>query len=171
MLPKQLNHEGWMLRLALDLFASIDPKGGRQPLTVPLGCRWYSEALLPSAFLPECQRNSMEESLTHADAFIDHFDIGKGAKLDQILFPDVRHYVAIEVKMKSKLSAIVKKAAYWNYTGHDEASIPKVLKRTVRQVKEFKAFGFYILSSQINLGLFDEYLTESSPYRSPNSGQ
>jgi hypothetical protein len=156
----QHNNEGWMLRLTLDLFASIDLKDGRHPLTVPLGSRWYYEALLPSAFLPEFRGDSIAESWTHADAFMGHFDIGNGAV--PAIRPDVRHFVVIEAKMFSKLSAGVKKAAYFNKAAHNTASITEVLKRAIRQAQEFKAFGFYVLSSQINQGLFDEYLTKTS---------
>jgi hypothetical protein len=162
MLSTQLNNEGWMLRLALDLFASIDLKDGRHPLTVPLGSRWYSEALLPSTFLPEFRGNSIAESRTHADAFMGNFDIGNGTKGELTLRPDVRHFVVIEAKMYSKLSAGVKKAIYFNEAAHNEACITEILKRAIRQAQEFKAFGFYVLSSQINQGLFDEYLTKTS---------
>jgi hypothetical protein len=158
----QLNNEGWMLRLTLDLFASIDLKDGRHPLTVPLWTRWYSEALLPSAFLPEYRGDSIAESWTHADAFMGHFDIGNGAKAALTLRPDVRHFVVIEAKMYSKLSAVVQKATYFNEAARNAASITEVLKRTIRQAQEFKALGFYVLSSQINQGLFDEYLTKTS---------
>jgi hypothetical protein len=158
----QRNNEGWMLRLTLDLFASIDLKDGRHPLTVPLGSRWYSEALLPSAFLPEFRGDAISESWTHADAFIGHFDIGNGAKGDLTLRPDVRHFVVIEAKMYSKLSIGVKKANYFDKAAHNVACISEVLKRAMRQAREFKAFGFYVLSSQINQGLFDEYLTNTA---------
>ena len=158
----QLNNEGWTLRLTLDLFATIDLKDGRHPLTVPLGCRWYSEALLPADFLPEFKGGSITESLTHADAFIGHFDIGNGSNGDLTLRPDVRHFVVIEAKMNSKLSASVKKTTYINQAACNIACITEVIKRAVRQVQEFKALGFYVLSSQINQGLFDEYLTRTS---------
>ena len=158
----QRNNEGWLLRLTLDLSASIDLKDGRHPLTVPLGSRWDSEALLPSAFLPEFRGDAMAESLTHADAFMGHFDIGNGEKEELTLRPDVRHFVVIEAKMHSKLSAGVKKAAYFDAAARNEACITEVLKRTIRQAQEFKALGFYVLSSQINQGLFDEYLTKTS---------
>jgi hypothetical protein len=158
----QPNNEGWMLRLTLDLFASIDRKDGRHPLTVPLGSRWYSESLLPFAFLPEFRGDSIAESWTHADAFMGHFDIGNGSKGDLTLRTDVRHFVAIEAKMYSKLSTVVKKATCVNETAHNTVGISEVLKRTIRQAQEFKALGFHVLSSQINQGLFDEYLTKTS---------
>jgi hypothetical protein len=159
---QQCDSEGWMLSLALDLFASIDLKDGRHPLTVPLWSRWHSEALLPPTFLSESQEESITESWTHADAFIGHFDIGNGAKQDVTLCLDVRHVVVIEAKMYSKLTASAEKVNYCNGGANNEASIAEVLKRTIRQAQEFKALGFYVLSSQINQGLFDEFLTKTS---------
>ena len=78
--PTLLYNEGWMLRLVVDRFASIDLENEPHPLAVPPGCKWYSEALLPSAFLPESQGDSRAESWTHADGVIGHFGIGNSAK-------------------------------------------------------------------------------------------
>ena len=64
----------------MDRFASIDHEIEPHPLSVPRGCRWYSEALPPSSFLPESRRDSRTESWTHADGVIGHFDTGNGAK-------------------------------------------------------------------------------------------
>ena len=49
--PTQLYNEGWMLRLTLDRFVSLDLNREQHALAVSPGCRWYSEAYLPSAFL------------------------------------------------------------------------------------------------------------------------
>ncbi len=114
-MPSQhCDSDGWMFGLALDLFASIDLKDGRHPLTVPLWSRWYSEALLPPAFLSEFQEDTITESWTHADAFIGHFDIGNGAKRDMTLCSRCQAFCLIEAKMYSKLTASVEKATYCN---------------------------------------------------------
>ncbi len=158
----QFGKDGWMLRLTLDLIACIDLKDGRHPLTVPLGSRLYSEALLPNDFLPGFQGDAIAESRTHADAFIGHYDIGNGMKGDSARRPDSRHLVVIDAKMYSKLSACVNKTSGLNQDASNTACSAEVLKRAIRQVQEFKKIGFYVFSSQINHGLFDAYLTQTS---------
>jgi len=162
--PTQLYNEGWMLRLMVDRFASIDLENEPHPLAVPPGCRWYSEALLPSAFFPESRGDSRAESWTHADGVIGHFGIGNGAKGDLTLHSDAKHFVVLEAKMFSKLSAGVKNAPYFNQAARNVACIAEVLKRAGRRVQEFKALGFYVLApaSQIEQGLFDEHLAKAS---------
>lgn len=162
--PTQLYNEGWMLRLTMERYASIDLENEPHPLAVPRGCRWYSEALLPSAFLPESRGDSRAESWTHADGVIGHIDIGNGAKGNLTLHSDAKHFVVLEAKIFSKLSAGVKNAPYFNQAARNVACIAEVLKRAGRQSQEFKALGFYVLApaSQIEQGLFDEHLTKAS---------
>ncbi len=60
-----LFNEGWMLRLVIDWFSrnrSID-----FDLKFSDTATWYSEALLPSAFLPRYRGDKLAESWTHAD--------------------------------------------------------------------------------------------------------
>lgn len=162
--PTQLYNEGWMLRLALDRFASIHMKNEPHPLAVPPGCRWYSEALLPSAFLPEYRGDSRAESWTRADGVIGHFDIGNGAKGNLTLHSDATHFVVLEAKMFSKLSAGVKNAPEFNQAARIVACIAEVLRAAKRPAQEFKALGFYVLApeSRIKQGLFEGRLTEAS---------
>lgn len=162
--PTVLYNEGWMLRLTLDWFASIDLADEPHPIAVPLECRWYSEALLPSAFLPESRGDSRAESWTHADGVIGHFEIGNGAKGDLTLRKDAKHFAVLEAKMFSKLSAGVKNAAYFNQAARNVACIAEVLKRAGRPPTELKALGFYVLAprSQIQEGIFDQHLAKDS---------
>jgi len=162
--PTQLYSEGWMLRLTLDWFTSIAIEGKKHPLAVPPGSQWYSEALLPSAFLPEWRGDSRAESWTHADGVIGHFSIGDGAKGNLTLNPDATHFVVLEAKMFSKLSSGVSHAAYFNQAARNVACIAEVLKRAERQAHAFEALGFYVLapSSQIEQGVFDKDLDKDS---------
>jgi len=161
--PTQLYNEGWMLRLTVDWFRSLDLTSGPHPLAVPPDCRWYSEALLPSAFLPEYRGDPRAESWTHVDGVIGDFDIGSVAKGDLLLRADPKHFVVLEAKIFSKLSAGVKNASYFNQAARNVACIAEVLKRAGRPVRDFEALAFYVLapSSQIELGLFDEHLTKA----------
>ena len=68
--PTDLYNEGWMLRIILDWFPKN--KVPRHPLNFPENGSWFSEALLPSAFLPRARGNKFAESWTHADGVIGH---------------------------------------------------------------------------------------------------
>ncbi|MEI8173618.1 MAG: hypothetical protein WCH07_09075 [Deltaproteobacteria bacterium] len=158
--PTVLYNEGWMLRLILEWFSKLSVSG--HPLAFSEGARWYSEALIPSAFLS--RKNKFSEQWTHADGVIGHFVIGNGAKGNLTLNSDAKHFVVLEAKMFSKLSAGVKNADYFNQAARYVACIAEVLKLAGRQAQEFKALGFYVLAptSQIEKGLFDEHLTKDS---------
>jgi hypothetical protein len=160
--PTVLYNEGWMLRLLLESF-SRQPASGH-PLDFTEGSRWYSEVLIPSAFLPRKRGDKFSESWTHADGVIGHFVIGNGAKGNLTLNSDAKHFVVFEAKMFSKLSAGVKNAPDFNQAARNVACIAEVLKRAGKRVEEFKALGFYVLApaSQIEQGLFDQHLSKVS---------
>jgi hypothetical protein len=162
--PTLFYNEGWMLRLIMDRFASMDPEDEAHPLAVPPGCRWYSEALIPSAFLAERRGDPHAESWSHADGVIGYFDVGKGAKGDLTLRSDARHFVVLEAKMFGKLSTGIKNARYYNQAARNVACIAELLKRAGRQAREFDVLAFYVLApaSQIESGFFGEYLTKTS---------
>ena len=72
--PTDLYNEGWMLRLLLD-WHSRNPNAAT-PIPFPANSIWYSEALLPSAFLARYRGDELAESWTHADGVIGNFVIG-----------------------------------------------------------------------------------------------
>lgn len=162
--PTQLYNEGWMLRLVVAWFASLEIEIDQHKLAVPTGSKWYSEALLPSAFLPESRGDSRAEAWTHADGVIGHFNIGRGAKGDLTLFKGATHFVVLEAKMFSRLSSGVKNASYYNQAARNVACIAEVLHRAGRSASEFRALGFYVLAPafQIRQGIFEEQLRKES---------
>ena len=160
--PTVLYNEGWMLRLILESFSK--QPASEHPLAFTEGSRWYSEALIPPAFLSRKRGDKFAESWTHADGVIGNFVIGNGAKGNLTLNSDANHFVVLEAKMFSKLSAGVKNADYFNQAARYVACIAEVLKRAGRHAQAFKALGFYVLApvSQIEQGVFDEHLTKDS---------
>ncbi|MFZ4440807.1 MAG: hypothetical protein ACOYOS_20510 [Syntrophales bacterium] len=158
--PTVLYNEGWMLRLMLEWFSNHPAFG--HPLAFTEGSRWYSEALIPSAF--SARKNKFAETWTHADGVIGHFDIGTFAKGDLTLNPGASHLVVLEAKMFSKLSGGITNAGYFNQAARYVACIAEVLKQAGRQPQEFKALGFYVLAPecQIKRGVFDEHLQKDS---------
>jgi len=101
--PTELFNEGWMLRLVLDWLDRN--RGIVHPLSFAPEARWYSEALLPSLFLPQSRGDIKAESFTHADGVIGHFSIASGERGDVKLLPGVKQFVVIEAKLGSTLSA------------------------------------------------------------------
>ena len=160
--PTILYNEGWMLRLILDCFSNLDAQD--HEIAVPKGCRWYSEALLPSAFLPRNRSDPLGESWTHADGVIGHFEIGKGAKANLVLSSNATHFVVLEAKMFSKLSPGVKHATYFDQAARNIACMTEVLSRAKRSPSKLASLGFYVLApkSQIDLGIFKNDLNRDS---------
>jgi len=157
--PTILYNEGWMLRLTLDCFSTL--RISNHALSIPEGSRWYSEALLPSAFLPRSRSDSLADSWTHADGVIGHFKIGKGAKTNLVLSPDAAHFVVLEAKMFSKLSPGVKHATYFDQAARNVACMAEVLSMPPkRSPSELTSLGFYVLApkSQIDRGVFKKDL-------------
>ena len=160
--PTILYNEGWMLRLTLDFFLTL--RIPNHILSVPEGSRWYSEALLPSTFLPRSRSDSLAESWTHADGVIGHFKIGKGAKANLVLSTDATHFVVLEAKMFSKLSPGVKHASYFDQAARNVACMAEAIKGAGCSPSKFTSLGFYVLApkTKIQKRIFAENLSKDS---------
>src|SRR4051812_42560146 len=89
--PTELYNEGWLLRLTLDWSERHAPDHHR--LFFLPGARWYSEALLPSQFLPRYRGDKLSESWTHADGVVGHFTVGIAGRGDFVLAPSAQQFV------------------------------------------------------------------------------
>ena len=157
--PTTLYNEGWMMRLTIDWFArnNID----NYPLAFPENGTWYSEALLPSTFLPRYRGDKYSESWTHADGASGHFEPGSSGDGDLSVLPHAKHLVIVEAKMFSKLSPGVKNASYYNQAARNVACIAEVLQRGNKKPDKLPSLGFYVLApkSQIDEGIFKRQMT------------
>ena len=160
--PMILYNEGWMLRLIISWFSTHNIPD--HPLSFPENGRWYSEALLPSTFLPRFRGDKCSESYTHADGAIGHFEIGNAGRGDLALIPNASHLVVLEAKMFSKLSSGVKHASYYNQAARNVACIAEVLKRGKINPSEFSYLGFFVIApkSQIEEGIFTKHVSRNS---------
>lgn len=95
--PTELYNEGWMLRLILDWFDRN--RDLPHALSFLPKARWYSEALLPSRFLPRQRGDDRAESFTHADGVLGHFTIAPGERGEAKLTPETRQFMVIEAKL------------------------------------------------------------------------
>jgi hypothetical protein len=160
--PTMLYNEGWMLRLILEWFAR--QPASEHPLAFTQGSRWYSEALIPSAFLPRKRGENFAESWTHADGVIGHFEIGKNRYADLTLLPDASILKVLEAKMRSKLSKGIKHAPYYNQAARNIACIAEILRLAGKRPAEMLSVSFYVIApnSQIERGFFFNELSKQS---------
>lgn len=160
--PSELYNEGWLLRLFLDWFSGQDIR--EHPLSFPENGKWFSEALLPTAFLPRHRKDPLGESWKHADGVIGHFNIGNTGKGDLSLSKDATHFVVLEAKMFSKLSSGVTHAKYFDQAARNVSCIAETLRRAQVSPSKVSRLAFHVLApqSQINRSVFDKNMSKKS---------
>lgn len=161
--PTVLYNEGWMLRLVLDWLSSRP--GIAYTLSFSHKDRWYSEALLPSAFLARYRGDKLAESWTHADGIIgDGFEIGRNQTSDLTLIPNARRFIVLEAKMYSGLSPGVTHARYFNQAARNVACIAETVRRSGIFPSNFEKIGFYLIApkSQIDKGVFARHMNPAN---------
>lgn len=156
--PTDLFNEGWMLRLTLDWLSRRDNLA--HDLAFSSGSAWYSEALLPSAFLPRHRGDKLAESWTHADGVIGEFIIGENGVGDLSVTSGVSQLLVTEAKMYSKLSTGVTNARYFDQAARNVACIAEVLKRAEVDPHSVSSLGFFVIApqSQIEMGGFSSQM-------------
>ena len=163
--PTVLYNEGWMLRLVLEWFSTH--RGSAHPLAFEESARWFSEAYLPSAFLPRRRGDPLGENHTHADGVIGHFDIAEGSKADLRLVHPGLQLVVLEAKMFARLSTGVSHAKYFDQAARTVACIAKVIARSGQQPKAMRRLGFRVIApeEQVESGVFWRYMRKQSIQR------
>ena len=152
--PSTLFGEQWLLRVVVDWFERHG--GDRYPMSPGPGARWFSEAWLPSAFMPRYRGDHLGESRTHADAAIGHFKIGDPGISGLTLAPDARQFVLIEAKLFNRLSSGVKNAPTFDQAARSVACMAEVLRRSGREPSAMDDLAFLILAprARIDDGVF-----------------
>lgn len=162
--PTDIFNETWLIRVVLDWFSNH--RENTYPLGPMRGGVWYSEALLPSAFLARSRPNRQSEGYTHADGVIGHFKIGRGGKAYCSIEPDARQFVVCEAKVFSKLSPRVRNAPYFDQAARTVACIAEVLGRLPVPVRpqQLDRLAFLVLApvEMINAGCFRPELSKES---------
>ncbi len=160
--PTDLYNEGWMLRLVLDWFDRN--RTVEHELQFHASASWYSEALLPSAFLARKRGDKLAESWTHADGVIGHFQIGANGSGDLSLQDKATQLIVTEAKMFSKLSAGVTNAKYYNQAARNVACMAEVLHRASSLPSGLESLRFYVVApeARIDEGVFSDYMGRDS---------
>jgi len=147
--PSVLFNEGWLLRLVLDWFARHG--GDRYPLSPRPGARWFSEAWLPSAFLPRYRGDRLAEARSHADGVLGHFTIGDPGTAGLALRPGATQLVVVEAKLSARLSTGVKNAPYFDQAARTAACMAEVLRRAGRPAETMEDLALLILAPQARI--------------------
>jgi hypothetical protein len=160
--PTLVYNEGWLLRLILDWFSTH--KNINHPLAFSENTRWFSEALLPSAFLARHRGDNLAENWTHADGVVGHFLIGDKSKAGLSLLPGATHFVVLEAKISSSLSSNVKSAKYFDQVARNVACIAELFYRANLSPETAHRIGFYVLAplAQIEKGMFDKFMNREA---------
>lgn len=155
-------NETWLLRVTLDWFSNH--RQFTHKLTPMDGGAWFSEALLPSAFLARYRKDSLSESWTHADGVIGHFKIGAAGKADCSIKADAEQLVVCEAKVFSRLSPGVQNAPYYDQAARNVACIAEVLCRGSVAPSKLSSLAFLVLSplEMIDTGAFSQEMDRSS---------
>ena len=147
--PTVLFNESWLLRLVLDWFA--EHGGDRYPFSTMAGASWFSEAWLPSAFLPRYRGDELAESRTHADGVVGHFRIGDRERAGLSVLPDAKQFVVLEAKLSNRLSAGVKNAPYYDQAARTVACMAECLRRAAIDPADLESLGFYLVAPQARI--------------------
>src|SRR3954451_1673056 len=125
--PTVLFNENWLLRLVVDWF--VHHAEERHPMLPSAGAGWFSEAWLPSAFLPRFRGDPLAESRTHAGGVMGHFAIGDPGTSGLSLAPDAQQLVILEAKLFNRLSSGIRNALYYDQAARSVACLAEVLRR------------------------------------------
>jgi len=157
-----LFNENWMLRLVLDWCSQHSDEC--ETLRHLPGSRWFSEGLLPSAFLARKRGDALAETWTHADGLIGHFAVGNIGKGDVMLLPDAAQFTVVEGKMFSPLSKGTKRVVSFDQAARSVACIAETLRRGQRSPDSMVLLSFVVVApaSQIAANVFTDKLTPDS---------
>jgi hypothetical protein len=154
-----LYNEGWLLRLVL---AAGSNGTDCLPFRFEPTARWFSEALLYSAFLPRFRGDPLAESLTHADGVVGQFLFGPATKAGLGLEPECSQFVVCEAKVFSGLSSGTKRAPAFDQAARNVGCMAETLRRAGQPMSLYKSLGFFVLApaSQIEAGVFSNQMTK-----------
>ena len=160
--PTLLFEEGWMLRLVLQWFAKSNTTG--HDLSFAPDARWYSEARLASAFLPQYRGDKLAEGYTHADGVIGHFQIGKTGQAELTLETDAQQFIVVEAKMFSGLSKGTTNAPTYNQAARNVACMAELVRRANRDPSNISSKAFFVLAprEQLDAGVFSDFMDRPS---------
>ncbi len=159
--PTLLYNEGWLLRLVLSAAEQGVPC---LPFTFHPCARWFSEALLASAFLPRYRGDRFAEAYTHADGVIGQFRFAPDSKAGLSLDPAGSQFAVLEAKVFSALSKGTTRAPEFDQAARNVACMAETIRRAGAPVDAWDCLAFCVLAprQQVDAGVFAPLLTKDS---------
>lgn len=156
--PTEIYNENWMLKTLLHQASSTNLP--HWPLSFLKDAKWFSEAMLPTAFKARYRGDKLAESRTNADAVIGHFQIGAKAKADFELKQGASQFVVVEAKINSPLSSRTSNAPGFDQAARNVACMAEVLFRANTSPSNIEELAFILIAPEesIDLGNFSEEL-------------
>ena len=160
--PTEIYNVSWLIKLVLhqaatikdrDFFLSFLPKS-----------IWYSEGLLPTAFLARYQGDPLSESRTNADGVIGQIRIGQKAKADLELDPKAIQFTVVEAKIGAPLSSGTSNAKYFDQAARNVACMAEVVARAKITPTSLERLDFIVLAPQYSIekGIFEKEMDSNS---------
>lgn len=161
-----LHGEGWLLRLVLDIAAELVASGEAPilPFALARDARWFSEALLDSAFLSQYRGDTLAESFTRADAVVGHFEFQPDARTGLRLTENATQFVVLEAKVAGHLSPGTRNAPGYHQAARTAACMAETLARAGRRPEWFDALAFHVVApmGRIHANLYAKKMTAAS---------
>ena len=149
--PTALYNEGWLLRLVLNVLS--EPAFDGDALAPFAGASWFSEGLLPSAFLHRFRGDPLAEGWTHADAVVGHVKVSRvGGRAEVSLADQAKQFVVAEAKLASPLSPGTRRATTYNQAARNVACMAEVLGRSDRDPASFQSLAFFVIAPARQIG-------------------
>lgn len=147
--PTEVFNEGWMLRLVLDAFESLEISS--HPLSFEPGSRWFSEARLESPFRPRTRGDALGEGFTNADGVIANTEFRETTRAGLKLSADAKQFVVVEAKMFSNLSSGTKNAQTFDQAARNIACMAEALAKAGLRPDRMASLGFYVVAPKAEL--------------------
>jgi hypothetical protein len=160
--PTEIYNESWLIKLVLQQVSRMSDRS--HPLGFLDGSKWYSEAMLPSAFQARYRGDKLSESRTNADGVIGQFEIGAKGKADLELKSNATQFTVVEAKIGAPLSKGTSNAKYFDQAARNVACVAEVLYRANVEPKSLDRLCFVVLAPKysIDKGTFTGLVTSES---------
>jgi len=142
--PVDLFNETWLMRLVLEWFA--EHKEVSHPWAFLKGSDWYSEAILPSPFLPRHRRDVLAEGHVRVDAVIGQFEIEPHAGLLR-LNPGSNQFLVLLSTLKGQLVPGTTNVLWFDHIARTVAAMAKTISNAEINLGQLDRLGLYLVSS------------------------
>ena len=139
-------NENWLLRIVLSWFS--DHRDVPHPLQFHAASTWYSEALIPSRFLPRFKGDTLAEGHTHADGIIGQVSITDSSEFMAGIPKDITQLIVTEGKLGSRLAAGTTHVRWFDQAVRNVAALIYLVSENLDAPDNLSSFAFYVLAPE-----------------------